>query len=95
MKATFEAFGKDEKFVMLSLSMDETPDITKPFVEANKMGWTHAHIGTWDKTELPRQWGMQNYPANYLIGPDGKLIAKSIAVDQLKDTVGKALAKPQ
>jgi peroxiredoxin len=94
MKGLFEAHGKDPRFVMINLSMDETAETTKKFVEKQGLGWTHAYIGTYDKTDLPRQWGMQNYPANYLIGPDGKLIAKSIQPEQLKAEIEKALKAP-
>jgi protocatechuate 3,4-dioxygenase beta subunit/peroxiredoxin len=95
MKATFDAHGKNPNFVMLSLSLDDRPELAKKVVENKGLGWTHAYLGPWDKTDVPRQWGVQGFPANFLIGPDGKIVAKSIPLDRLKDQVGRAITKQQ
>src|SRR5436305_2808232 len=39
LRKTFERFGKDSRFAMLSISIDKGPTPVRSFVAANEMGW--------------------------------------------------------
>jgi beta-lactamase regulating signal transducer with metallopeptidase domain/peroxiredoxin/protocatechuate 3,4-dioxygenase beta subunit len=91
MKEAWEAHKSSDRFVMLSLSLDEKAETAQKFAEKNGMGWTHGHLGEWAKTKVPESWGVQGIPAVFLVGPDGKIVAKGLRGDQVKAEIGKAL----
>jgi thiol-disulfide isomerase/thioredoxin len=42
MKATYEAFGHDSRFVMISLSLDATPAEPRKFARDHDLAWTQG-----------------------------------------------------
>jgi peroxiredoxin len=69
---------KDKNFTVLGVSLDKT----KPaWVDAIKMdGLTWAHVSDlqgWSNS-VAQQFGIFSIPQNFLIGPDGKIVAKNL-----------------
>ena len=93
LKAVHEAFGKDERFVLISLSLDPDAQPAIEYVKKNELGWVHGFLGDWGKTKVPEQFGVRGIPAYFLIGPDGKLISKNVYGNNMKREVEAALAK--
>jgi peroxiredoxin len=93
LKETFEAFGKDERFVMIALSLDTTKEAPRAFVAKNQIGWLQGFLGEWSLAKLPNQYGVQGIPATFLIGPDGKIITKGLRGPAVRSAVADALAK--
>jgi hypothetical protein len=50
-------------------------------------------LGEWSKTDLPSRYGVEGIPSIFLIGPEGKVLAKDLRGDAIKSTVERALAK--
>ena len=93
LKAVHEAFGKDERFVLVSLSLDPDAQPAIDYVKKNELGWVHVFLGDWGKTKVPEQFGVRGIPAYFLIGPDGKLISKEVNGNNMKCEVEAALGK--
>jgi thiol-disulfide isomerase/thioredoxin len=93
LKAVHEAFGKDERFVLVSLSLDPDAQPAIDYVKKNDLGWVHGFLGDWGKTKVLGQFGVRGIPAYFLIGPDGKLISKDVNGNSMKREVEAALAK--
>jgi len=78
---------KDKNFTVLGVSLDQ-PGKKNAWLEAiekDGLTWTHvSDLKFWDN-EVAKQYGVRGIPQNYLIGPDGKIIAKNLR--------GEALAK--
>ena len=91
LKETFDAFGHDERFVMIGLSLDKSKDAPKSYVEKNGLRWTQGFLGDWAKTKVPDEYGISGIPAIWLIGPDGKIIAKNLRGKGIKKVVAKVL----
>ena len=89
LKAVYEAFGKDERFVIISLSLDEDAETAKKFVQENEVKWVQGFLGDWEKTPVPTQYGVVGIPAIFLIGPDGKIIAR-VRGERIKPAVAEA-----
>jgi peroxiredoxin len=94
LKAVFEAFGKDERFVMIGLSLDKTRDDPRQYAAKQGLGWVQGFLGAWDQARLPEQYGVRGIPSIWLIGPDGKVIAKDLRGQQIQSTVADALRRP-
>jgi peroxiredoxin len=89
LKTIHEEFGKDGRFVLIGLSLDKKPEIAREYVTKEGFKWTQGFLG--EKSKTNDDYGVKGIPATFLIGPDGKLIAKQLRGEQLKDAVAKTL----
>jgi peroxiredoxin len=94
LKAVFDAIGKDDRFVMVGLSLDKTKDDPRQYAVKQGLGWMQGFLGEWADGKLPDAYGVRGIPSIWLIGPDGKVVAKDLRGGQIKDAVAKALAQP-
>lgn len=93
LKATYDAFGKDQRFVMISLSLDEEQDAPRKFAQDHGIGWTQGFLGDWAKAKDAQIYGVYGIPAIYLIGPDGKVLATGLRGAKIKEAVASVLDK--
>ena len=91
LQVVHEMFGKDRRFAILSLSVDEKIDEPKAFQEKRKLPWTQAFLGVGIQGPIPGKFGVRAIPAFVLVGPDGKIIARGMRGDDIKKEVEKAL----
>ena len=91
LKAVHEAFRKDDRFAMIGLSLDAEKEAPRQYVEKNSLGWHQAFLGDFSESKLATEYGVQSIPSIWLIGPDGKVIAKDLRGEAIKDTIASAL----
>lgn len=94
LKAAFDAFGKDPRFAMVGLSLDDEIAAPKGYLARRNLGWTQGFLGAWSTTTVPAAYGVRGIPSIWLIGPDGKVVAKDLRGDAIKAAVARALAQP-
>ena len=93
LKATHDALAKDDRLIMISLSLDNSSDDPKNYAQTNGMVWTQCFLGDWDKDTVTKDYGVRGIPSIWLIGPDGKVIAKDLRGDAIKSAVTTALGR--
>ena len=93
LKAVFEAFGKDGRLVMVGLSLDKTQADPRQYAAKHGLGWIQGFLGEWADGKLPDEYGVRGIPSIWLIGPDGKVIAKDLRGAQIKTAVATALGQ--
>ena len=103
LKAIFAHFGKDPRFAMLSLSVDDSPFLPKSFVDRENIAWPQGYCqGAWDSPVL-KAYNADQYgvPSMWLIAPNGTILARPDPrenTDQLWRKIAKdiqhALATP-
>jgi peroxiredoxin len=93
LKATYDAFGKDERLVMIGLSLDKLLADPKGYAASNDLNWIQGFLGDWSNAKLPEDYGVQAIPAIFLIGPDGKIVRAGLHGEAIKSAVAKALGK--
>jgi protocatechuate 3,4-dioxygenase beta subunit/peroxiredoxin len=91
LKATWDAFKNDPHFAMVSLSLDPEAAAPRKFAARNDVGWTQGFLGDWSKSDVPEHWGVEGIPAIFLIGPDGKIVARDLRGEAIKTAVANAL----
>ena len=91
MKATYDAFGKDPKFVMISLSLDPKISAPEKFVHDKDIQWVQGFLGEWSKDTVTKDYAVFGIPSIFLIGPDGKIIAQNLREASIKQAVDSAL----
>ncbi len=92
LKEVHDTFGQDERFVMISLSLDEDLKAPRSFVKERSILWPQAFVGDEAGSQVLKDYGVSTIPATFLIGPDGKVIAKGMRGDEIKGAVSKAFA---
>jgi hypothetical protein len=91
LKEAHAAYAKDERVVFLGVNMDTKSETGKAFVEKNQIAWRQGFIGDWSNQTVPLDWGLRTMPSMFLIGPDGKVIAKELTAATVKDALAAAL----
>jgi RNA polymerase sigma factor (sigma-70 family) len=93
LQAVYDAFGNDERFAILSISVDEKIEEPKKFQEKRRLPWLQAFLGGGVQNPTTSTFGIRAIPAFVLVGPDGKIVARGMRGDDIKKEVAKALAK--
>jgi sugar lactone lactonase YvrE/peroxiredoxin/uncharacterized GH25 family protein len=93
LKEVFDEYGKDERFVMIGLSCDRDPNAAKKGTAGKQMDWYQAFAGDMSRSDVIKDYGVQGIPVTFLIGLDGKIIAKGLRGNQLKSEIAKAIEK--
>lgn len=93
LKAAHEAFGADDRLAMVGLSLDAGPEAPKKYVADQGLGWTQGFLGDWSSTDVPGRFGVRGIPSIWLIGPDGKVVAKDLRGERIRAAVAEALGR--
>jgi len=80
---------------MIGLSLDPNIKTPRAYAAKNQLGWIIGFLGDWSKADLPSKYGVEGFPSIFLIGPDGKIIAKDLRGESIKTTVERTLAKAE
>ncbi len=91
LKATHAAFGADPRFAMVNLSVDEDPALPRAVVEEEHLTWVQGIVGP--DSPAATSYGASAIPANFLIGPDGRIVARDLKPAALKVAVEAALKR--
>jgi beta-lactamase regulating signal transducer with metallopeptidase domain/thiol-disulfide isomerase/thioredoxin/uncharacterized GH25 family protein len=87
-----KTFGDDARFQMISLSLDETAEVAQRYIKENGLIWTHGFTGNLlTGASASNAYRVRAIPTTFLIGPDGRILAKNLRGSQLKEAVRKAL----
>jgi len=68
-------------------------------IQEEGLGWTHGHLGDWSETDVTKRYNVSGIPASFLIGPDGRIVARDLRgaalLEALERTLGdkKQIAK--
>jgi protocatechuate 3,4-dioxygenase beta subunit/peroxiredoxin len=91
LKATFNAFGKNSQFAMVSLSLDAKAADAQQYARKNQLTWQQVFLpGQWN-AQTVKAYGVRGIPSIWLIGPDGRVMAKDLRGDGIKLAVASAL----
>lgn len=92
--AAYQKFN-GRNFTILSVSLDGPKEKQAWLAAIAKDGltWTHvSDLKSW-KNEVALNWGVYSIPRNFLIGPDGKILAKGLHGDELEKKLSELLAE--
>jgi beta-lactamase regulating signal transducer with metallopeptidase domain/protocatechuate 3,4-dioxygenase beta subunit len=108
LKEVHEHFGKDPRFVIISLACGKNIAGAAPLIKKQNLSWIHGSGGDFDKGVAPRYKLLaipyaqligpdQHYrriPTTFLIAPDGKILGHDLSGSDL-EAVRKALENPK
>ncbi|HAK80630.1 MAG TPA: alkyl hydroperoxide reductase [Runella sp.] len=86
---------KDKNFTILGVSLDR-PDGKDAWLNAihkDRLEWTHvSELKVW-QSDIAKQYNIQVVPQNFLINPEGKIIAKNLQGENLNIELAKIFSK--
>jgi peroxiredoxin/protocatechuate 3,4-dioxygenase beta subunit len=91
LKAVHEAHRNDHQFAIVSLSLDEKAEDLARFVKDHELRWLQGMVG--GESPVVTKYGATAIPATFLIGPDGRIIARDLRGKQAQEAVAKALRR--
>ena len=87
---------KDKNFTVLGVSLDR-PDGREKWLKAihdDHLSWTQVSDLKFWNNAVARQYDINSIPANLLVGPDGKILAKDLHGDELGKKLSELLGDP-
>ncbi len=88
--ANFEKF-KDKNFTVLGVSLDKSKPSWIEAIHMDGLNWTHvSDLQGW-ANGVAKQFQIGSIPQNFLIGPDGKIIAKNLRGPALEQKLTQLL----
>jgi peroxiredoxin len=88
-----EAFNKfkDKNFTVLGISLDEDKNKWLEAIAKDNLTWTHiSDLKGWESM-AGRTYGVQSIPANFLLNPEGMIIARDLREDELQEKLEEIL----
>jgi len=84
---------KDKNFTVLGVSLDKPGEKAKwlQAIKDDGLTWTHVSDLNWWSNAVAKMYGIRGIPANYLIDPTGKIIAKNIRGEELQTKLAEVL----
>ncbi|MNQ83220.1 Thiol-disulfide oxidoreductase ResA [compost metagenome] len=83
----------DKGFDVLGVSLDDKKKLWEKAIEKDGLTWTHvSDLKGW-KNEAAILYGVKMVPTNFLIGPDGKIVAKNLREAELQSKLKEIFSK--
>jgi len=86
-----DQYASDPRFVVIGLSLDEEPSRAASAVKALKLSWRQGIV----EPDAPTiaSYGASAIPATFLIGPDGRILARDLRGQKTRTAVVEALQR--
>ena len=82
---------KDKNFTVLGVSLDGKKDAWLAAIKADGLPWTQvSDLQAW-KNAVAKQYGISSIPQNFLIDPNGKIVAKNLRGEALEKELEERL----
>lgn len=82
---------KDKNFTILGVSLDNNKDKWMAAVKKDNLTWTHiSDLKGWESIAA-RDYNVESIPANFLIDPTGKIIARDLRGEELISKLSEVL----
>jgi peroxiredoxin len=91
LKSAYDAFGSSDRFVMISLSLDNAASAPAEYARKNNIKWIQGFAGAFSQSRVAMSYGVEAIPAIFLIDPEGKIVALDLRGDAIGAAVEKAL----
>jgi AhpC/TSA family len=93
LKAVHTQFGKDDRFAMISLCLANDPASVTKVIQSAGLSWPNALLRDRGYDPIVVDYGARYPYKSFLIGPDGKLIARDLEGAGLEKAVAEALGR--
>lgn len=85
---------KDKGFTVFGVSLDKSKAAWLKAIETDGLTWTQVSDLTFWNSKAAAVYGVRSIPSNFLIGPDGSIVARNLRGDDLEKKLAELLGKP-
>lgn len=82
---------KEKNFTVLGISLDRDRDAWLEAIKKDNLTWTQLSDLKFWNNEVAEKYKVQSIPQNFLIDPDGKIVAKNLRGAELEKTLARLL----
>ena len=82
---------KDKNFTVFGVSLDQSKDAWLQAIQQDGLTWTHASDLKFWSNEAAALYGVQGIPANFLIDPQGNIIAENLHGEDIVRTLRRVV----
>jgi peroxiredoxin len=82
---------KDKNFTILGVSLDQDKDRWLQAIQADNLTWTQVSDLAYWNNAAAKQYQVTGIPANFLLDPSGKIIAKNLRGEELRQKLAQIL----
>jgi peroxiredoxin len=83
---------RDKNFTILGVSLDQDKNAWVKAIHDDGLNWNHgSELKKWENSDVANMYGVQQIPANFLIDPDGNIVAENLHGQELFKTLDKLL----
>ena len=91
LKDIQETFGGNPRFRLIGLSCDQSAETAEEYLRAQPDGLDRRHSPATSLASVGTSYKLRAIPATFLVGPDGRILAKNLRGAALKGAVARAL----
>jgi peroxiredoxin len=84
---------KDKNFTVLGVSLDRSKDAWLQAIYQDQLYWTHVSDLKFWSNDVARMYKISSIPQNFLLDPEGKIIAKNLRGPELLSRLEELLQK--
>ncbi|GAB2767198.1 TlpA disulfide reductase family protein [Rhabdobacter roseus] len=86
---------KDRGFSVLGVSLDRSKESWLKAIEKDNLTWKHvSDLAYWDSAAA-KLYGIRAIPANFLLDPNGVIVARNLRAEELEETIEKLLGQKE
>jgi peroxiredoxin len=82
---------KDKNFTILGVSLDQDKQKWLDAVKNDNLTWTHVSDLAYWNNAVAKKYNVSSIPQNYLLDPSGKIIAKNLRGEELRQKLSELL----
>lgn len=86
---------KDKGFSVFGVSLDKTRDAWLKAIETDGLTWPHVSDLTFWDSDAAAIYGVRAIPSNFLIGPDGTIVARNLRGEALQQKLAELIGGQQ
>ncbi len=88
--AAYEKF-KSKNFTILGVSLDRAKESWMKAIYDDNLKWTHVSDLKFWQNEVAQKYKVESIPQNFLVGPDGKIVARNLRGEALEQKLCELL----
>jgi thiol-disulfide isomerase/thioredoxin len=88
----YARFGKDGRFEIVGVSVDEDLDLVPRFVSSRGLGWPQTALGPAARNPIARLFNVNSTPATVLVDASGRIAALNLVGEPLARRIEELLA---
>lgn len=91
LQAARDRFHDDDRLVIISLNVDANQDSPRHLLSNRGLDWPQGFLAEATDDPIYQSYGVERLPAVFLIGPDGKIVARDLRGSAIPEAIAGAL----